>query len=123
MELYDLTAHEIHDLLLKREVSAVEVTESVFQQIDKVEEQIKSTRLDTLQKRQKEISLQKNKEYEGPNQTVMVEGESKNAAGQWSGRTTSNIIVNFDGSTLSIGQEVQVTITEGLPNSLRGVLV
>ena len=37
MELYDLTAHEIHDLLVKREVSAVEVTESVFQRIDKVE--------------------------------------------------------------------------------------
>lgn len=42
MELYDLTAHEIHDLLIKREVSAVEVTESVFQQIDKVEEEINS---------------------------------------------------------------------------------
>lgn len=37
MELYHLTAHEIHDLLIKREVSAVEVAESVFQQIDKVE--------------------------------------------------------------------------------------
>ena len=37
MELCHLTAHEIHDLLMKREVSAVEVAESVFQQIDKVE--------------------------------------------------------------------------------------
>ena len=42
MELYDLTAHEIHDLLIKGDVSAVEVTESVFQQVDKVEEQINS---------------------------------------------------------------------------------
>ena len=42
MELYDLTAHEIHDLLVKRAVSAVEVAESVFRQIDKVEEQINS---------------------------------------------------------------------------------
>ena len=42
MELYNLTAHEIHDLLIKREVSAVEVTESVFQQIDRVEDRINS---------------------------------------------------------------------------------
>lgn len=42
MELYDLTAHKIHDLLIKREVSSVEVTEAVFQQINKVEEQINS---------------------------------------------------------------------------------
>jgi tRNA-2-methylthio-N6-dimethylallyladenosine synthase len=90
---------------------------------DKINEQIKSERLHLLQEKQKAISLQKNKEYEGSIQTVMVEGESKNAAGQWSGRTTHNIIVNFNCSTLSIGQEVQVTITEGLPNSLRGVLV
>jgi len=52
MELCYLTAHEIHDLLIKREVSAVEVAESVFQQIDKVEEVIHSyitlTREDAL---------------------------------------------------------------------------
>jgi len=42
MELCHLTAHEIHDLLVKREVSAVEVAESVFQQIDKVEDTIHS---------------------------------------------------------------------------------
>ena len=52
MELCYLTAHEIHDLLVKREVSAVEVAESVFQQIDEVEELIHSyitlTREDAL---------------------------------------------------------------------------
>ncbi len=42
MDLCHLTAHEIHDLLVKREVSAVEVAESVFRQIDNVEEQIHS---------------------------------------------------------------------------------
>ncbi len=54
MELCHLTAHEIHDLLVKREVSAVEVAESVFQQIDKVEKTIHSyitlTREDALAK-------------------------------------------------------------------------
>ena len=54
MDLCHLTAHEIHDLLVKREVSAVEVAESVFQQIDNVEEKIHSyitlTREDALAK-------------------------------------------------------------------------
>ncbi len=42
MDLCHLTSHEIHDLLIKRKVSAVEVTKSVFQQIDKVEDKIHS---------------------------------------------------------------------------------
>jgi tRNA A37 methylthiotransferase MiaB len=53
----------------------------------------------------------------------MVEGESKNADGQWSGRTMSNIIVNFENPALSPGQEVHVEITEGLRHSIRGVIV
>ena len=89
---------------------------------DKVDENIKSERLKLLQEKQNSISLQINKDYEGSTQTIMVEGESKNGDGQWSGRTRSNIIVNFYGPALSPGQEVQVKITEGLLHSLRGVL-
>jgi tRNA A37 methylthiotransferase MiaB len=74
------------------------------------------------QERQNDISLQRNREYEGSVQLVMAEGESKNGDGQWSGRTMSNIIVNFDGPALFPGQEVQVRITEGLLHSLRGVI-
>ena len=90
---------------------------------DKIDERVKSERLHRLQDRQTAISLQENQKYEGSVQTVMVEGESKNADGQWSGRTTSNIIVNFDGPSLTPGQEVQVMITDGLHNSLRGILI
>ncbi len=90
---------------------------------DKVEEQVKSERLRILQERQNDICLQRNREYEGSVQLVMVEGESKNAAGQWSGRTMSNIIVNFDSPALSPGREVHVKITEGLLHSLRGVMI
>lgn len=42
MDICQLTSHEIHDLLIKRKVSALEVTKSVFQQIDKVEDKIHS---------------------------------------------------------------------------------
>jgi tRNA-2-methylthio-N6-dimethylallyladenosine synthase len=86
----------------------------------KIDEPIKSERLRILQERQNDISLRKNREYEGSVQLVMVEGESRNGDGQWSGRTMSNIIVNFDGQALSPGQELQVRITEGLLHSLRG---
>jgi len=90
---------------------------------NKVAEEVKSERLSCLQKRQNEISLQRNREYEGSIQQIMVEGKSKNGDGQWSGRTMSNIIVNFEGpAAFSAGQEVQVIINEGLLHSLRGVL-
>jgi len=88
----------------------------------KVDEHIKTERLRILQERQNDISLQRNREYEGSVEQVMVEGESKNGNGQWSGRTMSNIIVNFDAKALMPGQEVKVKITEGLLHSLRGVI-
>ena len=90
---------------------------------DKVDEKVKSERLKILQDKQNSISLQENKKYEGSIQAVMVEGESKNGDGQWSGRTPGNIIVNFHGPALSPGQVVEVKITEGLLHSLRGILI
>ena len=90
---------------------------------DKVDEKVKSERLKILQDKQNSISLQENKKYEGSIQAVMVEGESKNGDGQWSGRTPGNIIVNFQGPALSPGQVVEVKITEGLLHSLRGILI
>jgi tRNA-2-methylthio-N6-dimethylallyladenosine synthase len=89
---------------------------------DKIPEQEKSKRLKTLQDRQDEITLERNKEYVGKQITVMVEGESKTAAGQMSGRSTTNHIVNFEATGLQPGVMVNVTITEGLLHSLRGVL-
>jgi len=91
---------------------------------DKVDEQIKAQRLAVLQDRQNGISLQENVKYENTVQAIMVEGKSKNGAGQWSGRSMSNLIVNFTGPTdLATGQTVNVRITEGLLHSLRGTLL
>ena len=90
---------------------------------NKIDETVKSERLKILQDKQNNICLQRNREYEGSVQRVMAEGESKNGDGQWSGRTMSNIIVNFDGPGLTPGQEVYVKITEGLLHSLRGKLI
>lgn len=42
MALNELTAHELHQLLLKKETSAEEITNAVFNRIDNVEEKIKA---------------------------------------------------------------------------------
>ncbi len=42
MELYQLTAHELRDLLRKKEVSSVELTKSVLNRIDMVESKVNS---------------------------------------------------------------------------------
>jgi len=91
---------------------------------DKVPDEVKSSRLTRLQTRQEEISLEKNQEDVGKRFSVMVEGESKNASGQWSGRTNTNQIVNFYcDSQLHPGQMLDVLIEEACKNSLRGKLL
>ncbi|MEJ2032434.1 MAG: tRNA (N6-isopentenyl adenosine(37)-C2)-methylthiotransferase MiaB [Deltaproteobacteria bacterium] len=52
---------------------------------DKVAEEVKQERLALLQARQEEIALARRQEYVGQEIEVMVEGESRTAAGQWSG--------------------------------------
>ena len=89
---------------------------------NKVEETEKAQRLKKLQTAQDAITLERNQEYIGKKLAVMVEGESKAASGQLSGRSETNHIVNFDGNGLERGATVTVTITEGLLHSLRGVL-
>lgn len=42
MDLCQLTAHELHDKLQKKEISAVEIASSVFKRVDQVEEKVKS---------------------------------------------------------------------------------
>jgi tRNA A37 methylthiotransferase MiaB len=54
---------------------------------------------------------------------VMIEGESKMANGQWSGRSSHNLIVNFHSPAIySPGDLETVTITESCLNSLRAEL-
>lgn len=42
MQLNRLTAHELHEKLVNKEVSSVEITESVFHRIEEVEEKVKA---------------------------------------------------------------------------------
>ncbi|MBI3562744.1 MAG: tRNA (N6-isopentenyl adenosine(37)-C2)-methylthiotransferase MiaB [Gammaproteobacteria bacterium] len=58
----------------------------------------------------------------GTLQPVLATGPSRKDPGQWAGRTANNRVVNFTGPSNLTGQLVDLTITEALPNSLRGVL-
>lgn len=40
MQLFRLTAHELHDFLIKKEISAIEINEAVFNRIESVEEKV-----------------------------------------------------------------------------------
>ncbi|MDH5298391.1 MAG: tRNA (N6-isopentenyl adenosine(37)-C2)-methylthiotransferase MiaB [Desulfobulbaceae bacterium] len=91
---------------------------------DKVVEGVKTERLALLQARQQEITEERNREYMGATIEVMVESSTVNHSGQWSGRASSNLVVNFTGDAAFLpGDLVAVHIDEACSNTLRGRLV
>jgi len=89
---------------------------------DAVPREIALERLRYLQDVQRSITLQKNREMEGKKAEVLVETVSKNSRDDLAGRTRTNKIVNFKGSTSLIGKLVELEIVKGYANSLRGQL-
>ncbi|NOX42668.1 MAG: tRNA (N6-isopentenyl adenosine(37)-C2)-methylthiotransferase MiaB [Gammaproteobacteria bacterium] len=83
----------------------------------------KKTRLKTLQNRIIELTDAISQSMVGSQQRVLVSGPSKKDSKQISGRTDNNRIVNLKGSADLIGKFITATITQALPNSLRGELV
>jgi tRNA-2-methylthio-N6-dimethylallyladenosine synthase len=80
-------------------------------------------RLQELQSLQKAITGEKNRALEGTQAEVLAEGVSKNSAVELTGRTRSNKVVNFNGSRNLVGELVEVAITKGCANSLKGARV
>jgi tRNA-2-methylthio-N6-dimethylallyladenosine synthase len=85
----------------------------------KIDEVEKSTRLETLQRLQKAITLERNKGLEGMEMAILVEGQSKRG-GQLTGRTDTNKVVNFVSDNNIIGGLIKVKIKRGYVNSLWG---
>ena len=83
----------------------------------------KRERLSSLQSRIAAMAAGISLNMVNTTQRVLVEGVSKKNYAQMSGRTENNRVVNFTGSPRLVGQFVDVSITEALPNSLRGRLV
>jgi tRNA-2-methylthio-N6-dimethylallyladenosine synthase len=77
-------------------------------------------RLASLQKCQKSITLEHNKAMEGMVAGVLVEDRSKSSREEMAGRTRTNKIVNFKGSSDMLGSLVEVEIVKGYANSLKG---
>ena len=87
---------------------------------DVIPEEEKSRRLAILQERQRQIQIATNEKLVGETFEVLVDGRHA-ARNQWSGRTTSNRILNFTSSRENIlGEYLQVRVTRGGPNSLVG---
>ncbi|MBZ5697920.1 MAG: tRNA (N6-isopentenyl adenosine(37)-C2)-methylthiotransferase MiaB [Acidobacteriia bacterium] len=87
---------------------------------DAVPEEEKGRRLAVVQERQREIQIVRNDALVGQTFEVLVDGASRRP-GQWSGRSSSNRILNFASPHSDLlGQYVHVRVTRASPNSLVG---
>jgi len=85
---------------------------------DKVDEQVKGERLQRFQKRQDQISLERNRDFLGKTVEVMIENVVDTAI---QGRTGSNHIVHFKSSeNLLPGDSARVIINHAGKHSLNG---
>ncbi len=89
---------------------------------DDVPLEVKKQRLQILQTRITQQAQAISRDMVGTVQRILVTGPSRKKSGQLCGRTANNRVVNFKGDNDLIGEFVDVTILEALPNSLRGQL-
>ncbi len=88
---------------------------------DETPEAIKKQRLQILQARIIQNAQRISQEMVGSRQRILVSGVSRKDENELQGRTENNRVVNFPATDSSlIGQFLDVTITQALPNSLRG---
>ncbi|HEV2298825.1 MAG TPA: tRNA (N6-isopentenyl adenosine(37)-C2)-methylthiotransferase MiaB [Candidatus Acidoferrales bacterium] len=88
-----------------------------------ISEEEKGRRLAALHARQREIQLARNESLVGKRFEVFIEGRHE-SRGQWTGRTTSNRIVNFSSHERELlGQYRQVEIAAAGPFALVGAQI
>jgi tRNA-2-methylthio-N6-dimethylallyladenosine synthase len=87
---------------------------------DDVPQQVKQQRLARLQARLTQQAQAVSRGMVGTVQRVLVDRPSRKDPKVLAGRTENNRVVNFPGPADLIGGFADVTITEALPNSLRG---
>ncbi|WOJ95257.1 tRNA (N6-isopentenyl adenosine(37)-C2)-methylthiotransferase MiaB [Congregibacter variabilis] len=91
---------------------------------DDTDEDTKKSRLHILQARINQQAQAISRNMVGTRQRILITGPSRKDPGQLQGRTENNRVVNFSAADHGlIGQFVDVTIGEALPNSLRGELI
>ena len=87
---------------------------------DDVPHEVKQQRLARLQARLIEQAQAVSRGMIGSRQRVLVDRPARKDPGELAGRTENNRVVNFPGPLDLIGDFAEVTITQALPNSLRG---
>ena len=89
-------------------------------EMPQVPDAVKSARFERLLAVQNEISLEKNKQFEGKTLRVLCDGASKNNANVINGRTEGGKIVLFDGDASLEGQFLNIEIERGDTFALYG---
>ncbi len=87
---------------------------------NQISDDVKNERLRYLNSVINEVSENKNKKLLNTVQEVLVEGNSQRNEERLSGRTRTNVLVNFDGDKNLISSLVNVKINEAKPWSLDG---
>ncbi len=90
---------------------------------DDVPEDVKTQRLNDIIALQRELSMVSNKRDKGKVFEVLVEGTSKRSATQLTGRTSQNKVVVFTDTEHTMGDYVQVRITDCTSGTLKGEVV
>ena len=90
---------------------------------DNVEDIVKKKRLHKLQDLLNRKLDTRLKNMQGSIQRILVEGVSKKGDNLLTGRTENNTVVNFKGKCNSIGNIVNVRITDKSKNTLKGEIV
>src|SRR5881296_4098834 len=90
---------------------------------DQVADDVKARRNLRLLEAAARVATERSRALVGRTLDVLVDGASKKNAGELSGRTRCNRVVNFDGQgRVSVGDVTRVRVSEVLPHSLRGTL-
>ena len=77
---------------------------------NQVPEEIKHNRFDRLKQLVESQIKYNNEKYVGTTQKVLVEGQSKTNTNMLTGRTDTNKVVNFEGTTDLIGNVIELKI-------------
>lgn len=98
-------------------------TLAIKRMADDVTESQKRERIVALQELQSAIQAELYGAMVGQVESVLVDSTSRRREWQLSGRTSGNLVVNFEGPADLIGSFVPVRIVEAMPYSLRGEIV
>ena len=92
-------------------------------ELEQIPQEVKQARFDRMLALQNSICLEQNKKAEGKTLRVLCEGESKNNADTFFGRTEGGKIVFFEPCPENIGKFVNVNIERGDTFALYGKIV